>query len=361
MQTSNAAESATTIGIDVSDKYSRVCVLDGSGAVVEEGRMATTGPAFRRRFSTAPRARVAIEAGAHSAWISRLLTEAGHEVIVANPRRLRLIYENDKKSDRVDAEWLARVARLDATLLAPIRHRESESQAALALLRARDALVRARTQLVNHVRGTVKVFGARLPRCSTQGFVKQVTPGLPAELSPLLGPVLEAIETLSREIRGYDRQVAAMADTSYPETKRLRQVPGVGPVTALTYVLTLEDPHRFASSRAVGSYLGLRPRQQDSGVDEPQLRITKAGDGAVRRLLVGCAHYILGPFGPDSDLRRWGLTLAQRGGKTAKKRAVVAVARKLAVLLHRLWITGATYEPLRKLAMAPGAQVGTSA
>jgi transposase len=143
MQTSESSE-RTTIGIDVSDKYSRVCVLDG-GAVVEEGRVATTGPAFRRRFSTAPPARVAIEAGAHSAWISQLLAEAGHEVFLANPRRLRLIYENDTKSDRVDAEWLASIARLDATLLAPIHHRDSESQAALALLRARDVLVRTRT------------------------------------------------------------------------------------------------------------------------------------------------------------------------------------------------------------------------
>jgi len=353
MQISDVSEGTTTIGIDVSDKYSRLCVLDGTGTVVEEGRVATTGAAFRRRFSTVPRARVALEAGAHSHWISRLLAEAGHEVIVANPRRLRLIYENDKKSDRVDAEWLARVARLDATLLAPIRHRESPSQAALAVLRARDALVRSRTQLVNHVRGTVKIAGVRLPQCSTQSFVKHVTPTLPANLSVLLAPVLAVIDTLSREIRGYDRQIAAMADASYPETKRLRQVPGVGPVTALTYILTLDDPRRFASSRAVGSYLGLRPRQQDSGGDEPQLPITKAGDGAVRRLLVGCAHYILGPFGPDCDLRRWGLALAQRGGKSAKKRAVVAVARKLAVLLHRLWVTGATYEPLRKGAAAP--------
>jgi len=349
-----------TIGIDVSDKYSRVRVLHAGGAIVEESRIATTGPALRRRFATGLQVRVAIEAGPHSAWISRLLEELGHEVIVANPRKLRLIYENDKKSDRVDAEWLARVARLDAKLLAPIHHREKESQAALALLRARDALARARTQLVNHVRGTAKGFGVRLRRCSTHSFVTRMTTDLPADLSPTLGPVIEAIGTLTVEIRGYDSRIAAMGDTSYPETKLLRQVPGVGPVTALTYVLTLEDPHRFRTSRAVGSYLGLRPRQRDSGGDEPQLRITKAGDGAVRRLLVGCAHYILGPFGPDSDLRRWGFSLAQRGGKTAKKRAVVAVARKLAVLLHRLWVTGEIYEPLRQLG-APGATVTTVA
>ena len=130
----------------------------------------------------------------------------------------------------------------------------------------------------------------------------------------------------------------------------LRQVPGVGALTALTYVLTLEDPARFADPRAVGSYLGLRPRQADSGDLSPQLHVTKAGDEMLRRLLVGAAHYILGPFGPDTDLRRWGLGLAARGGKRGKRLAVVAVARKLSVLLLRLWATGEAYEPLRNAA-----------
>lgn len=159
--------------------------------------------------------------------------------------------------------------------------------------------------------------------------------------------MLDVIAVLGKEVGRYDRQVETLAATRHPETTALRQVPGVGALTALSYVLTLEDPARFPKSRAVGSYLGLRPKQRDSGESTPALRISKRGDAHLRRLLVGSAHYILGPFGPDTDLRRWGLTLAARGGTNAKKRAVVAVARKLAVLLHRLWVTGEVYEPLR--------------
>src|ERR1035437_9476712 len=139
----------------------------------------------------------------------------------------------------------------------------------------------------------------------------------------------------------------AKAQTRYPQTALLTQVSGVWTLTAMAFVLTIEDPQRFARSRDVGCYLGLRPKQQDSGERSPQLRITKAGDSYLRKMLVSCAHYIIGPFGPDTDLRRWGLKLCERGGKNAKKRAVVAVARKLAVLLHRLWVTGEVYEPLR--------------
>ena len=267
--------------------------------------------------------------------------------LVANARRVRLIAQSDSKSDRADAETLARLGRLDPALLKPIRHRGVEAQLDLSLIRARDALVQARTQLVNHVRGAVKSVGGRLPKCSTESFPTKVRGEIPEALRPALGPVLELIAAITKELSRYDRQVETLAATRYPETAALRQVPGVGALTALSYVLTLEDPARFPKSRAVGSYLGLRPRQHDSGASAPQLRITKSGDAHLRRLLVGSAHYVLGPFGPDSDLRRWGMTLAARGGKNAKKRAVVAVARKLAVLLHRLWVTGATYEPLR--------------
>jgi transposase len=342
-----AQPAVVTGGLDVSDRYTYVCVLNATGELVDEGRVATTPEALRRRFGGLAPMRLVLETGTHSPWISRLLEEGGHEVLVANARRLRLIAQNDSKSDRVDAETLARIGRLDPTLLAPIRHRGAATQADLALIRARDALVHARTQLVNHVRGAVKSVGGRLPRCSTQSFPRQVEEVIPETLRPALAPVLQIIAAVSGELRGLDRQVEQLATTRYPETTRLRQVPGVGALTALSYVLTLEDPTRFATSRAVGSYLGLRPRQHDSGASAPALRITKTGDAFLRRLLVGSAQYILGPFGPDTDLRRWGSTLAARGGKNAKKRAVVAVARKLAVLLHRLWMTGAVYEPLR--------------
>jgi transposase len=336
-----------TGGLDVSDRYTYVCVLNAGGEVVDEGRVPTTPEGLHRRFGGLAPMRLVLETGTHSPWISRLLEECGHEVLVANARQLRLIAQSDSKNDRTDAETLARLGRLDPALLKPIRHRGVEAQLDLALIRARDALVQARTQLVNHVRGAVKSVGGRLPQCSTASFPGQVRAAIPEALRPALGPVLDLITAVSRELGCYDRHVEALAATRYPETAALRQVPGVGALTALSYVLTLEDPARFAKSRAVGSYLGLRPKQRESGVSTPQLRITKTGDAHLRRLLVGSAHYILGPFGPDSDLRRWGTTLAARGGKNAKKRAVVAVARKLAVLLHRLWVTGAAYEPLR--------------
>ena len=232
-------------------------------------------------------------------------------------------------------------------VLKPIVHRGVDAQRDRMLIQARDGFVRARTQLINQARGLAKALGARLPTSSTEAFPKRVRATTPSDLFPGLEPLLETIEHLTRTIRQFDREVERLCHERYPETEILRQVPGVGPITALFYVLTIEDPSRFRKSRSVGAYLGLRPRQRDSGEQQPQLRITKAGDVLLRRLLVSAAHYILGPFGPDTDMRRAGLRMAERGGKAAKKRAIVAVARRLAVLLHRLWVTGETYEPLR--------------
>jgi transposase len=231
--------------------------------------------------------------------------------------------------------------------LYPLRHRGQESQAHLAIIRSRQALVGCRTQLVNHVRGAVKSFGARLPKCPARSFHNRAPEHIPEALLSALGPILEQIGSLTERIRQYDRELQIVAKERYPETDLLRQVEGVGPLTALTFVLTLEDPHRFEKSRCVGAYLGLVPAQDQSGDRDPQKRISKEGDEMLRKLLVGSAHYILGPFGSDSDLRRHGEKLASRGGKNAKKRAVVATARKLAVLLHSLWISAEVYEPLR--------------
>lgn len=338
---------AMTIGIDIGDRTSQVCVLDEHGSRIEEAKIATTPDALRKRFSSMPRCRIAIETSTQAAWIDRLLVECGHEVIVANPRKLSLISKSLKKSDRNDAETLARVARMDPQLLSPIRHRGPRAQRDLSTLCSRDALVSARTQLVNHVRSSVKAVGSRLLSTSAEAFPSKVRETIPVELRAGLDLILDVIETLSEKIRIFDRGIADACENSYPETKLLRQVSGVGPITALAFVLTIEDPHRFKKSRAIGSYLGLTPRTYESGQKDPELRITKAGDANLRRLLVGAAHYILGPFGPDTDLRRFGLVLAARGRKNAKKRAVVAVARKLSVLLHHLWRTGEVYEPLR--------------
>src|SRR5688572_23209979 len=337
-----------TAGLDLGDKYSYLCLIDQqSGEVAEEGRLRTTPEAFRRRFASERPMRIAIEAGTHSPWASRVLEELGHEVLVANARKLRLIYSNKQKTDQIDAENLARLARLDPKLLYPVRHRGEESQAHMALIRSRQAMIGCRTQLVNHVRGAVKSFGARLPKCPARSFHKRAAAHIPEALRPALEPILQQIASLTERIRDYDRQLEAISDEHYPETGLLRQVEGIGPLTALTFVLTLEDPHRFEKSRSVGAYLGLVPATDRSGDSDPQKRISKEGDQMLRKLLVGSAHYVLGPFGSDSDLRRHGEKIASRGGKNSKKRAAVAVARKLAVLLHSLWISGEAYEPLR--------------
>jgi transposase len=333
------------VGIDLGDKTSLVHIRNQDGEFVEETRLPTTAAALEREFGQQARMRIALEVGAHSRWISRLLRRYGHEVVVADARKLRLIYENPRKSDRVDAEYLAKLVRLDISLLAPIRHRGEKVQEHLALLRSRSSLVQARTQLVNHVRGLVKSFGVRLPSCSTESFARKARPELPENLRPALDPVLETIQDLSVRIRAYEQEIERLCDEVYPETHKLRQIKGVGSLTSLAFVLTLEDPKRFKKSREVGPYLGLVPQRSQSSEADPEGRITKTGDPFLRRLLVGSAQYILGPFGAECNLRTWGLHLAERGGKLAKKRAVVAVARKLAVLLHKLWVTGQDYQP----------------
>ena len=334
------------IGIDLGDRWSRYCVVNQAGAVVEEDRVRSTPDALAAKFGELPRTRIVIEVGAHSPWVSRMLQAQGHEVVVANPRKVRLIYESDRKNDRLDARMLARLGRVDVNLLAPLQHRSCEVQADLALVRSRDALVAARTQLINSVRGMVKSMGGRLPRSTAAAFASKVKLLIPAELKAALEPVVRSIDNLREQIRRYDERVEQLADKKYPETRLLRQVKGVGPLIALTYVLTVEDPNRFQRSRQMGSFLGLRPRQCESGNSAPQLGISKCGNHHLRWLLVQAAHYILSRLAPDSRLRRWGLQLASRGGKNGKRRAVVAVARKLAVLRHRLWATGEVYEPL---------------
>ena len=343
----NKERPQVTAGVDLGDKYSYLCLLDTDGGeVIEEGRVRTTPEALRRRFASERPMRVAIEAGTHSPWVSRLLEECGHQVLVANSRKTRLIYANKRKTDEIDAENLARLARVDPKLLYPLRHRGEECQAHMAIIRSRQALVDCRTQLVNHVRGAVKSFGHRLPKCPARSFHKKAAAHIPEALWPALGSILEQIGSLTERIRDYERHLETISKEHYPETELLRQVEGIGALTALTFVLTLEDPYRFAKSRSVGAYLGLVPARDQSGDSDPQRRISKEGDEMLRKLLVGSAHYILGPFGKDSDLRRHGEKIASRGAKNAKKRAVVAVARKLSVLLHRLWITAEVYEPL---------------
>jgi transposase len=305
----------------------------------------TTPAGMRAFFTSRAPAHVVLEVGAHSRWVSQLLTALGHRVTVANARRVKLISESYSKDDPHDSELLGRLGRVDVELLAPIQHRKPQAQADLATAKARDTLVATRTKLVNHVRATVKSFGERLPRCDAESFARQTRKLIPTVLQAALEPVYQVLDRIDDQIREQDKMIERIAK-KYPDVEVISQPKGVGTLTALVYLLTIEDKQRFANSRMVGAYLGLRPRKRKSGEVDPQLRITKAGDPFARRLLVNAANYILGPFGPDSELRRWGLELAKRGGKNAKKRARVAVARKLAVLMHRLWVTGEVYTPL---------------
>jgi len=344
-----------TIGLDLGDKTSRYCTLNDNGEVVKEGSVGTTRKGMLQAFGALSRCRMALEVGTHSPWVSRLLEQLGHEVIVANARQVRLISDSSRKDDRLDAQMLARLARVDPKLLRPIRHRGEKAQGHLMVIRVRAALVEARTSLVNAARGLAKSMGERLPKCDTDQMDVERLEGLPAQLQKTLQPLLQEVKSLTEKIKECDGKVEQIARSEYPETELLRQVSGVGPLIALTFVLTLDDRERFQKSREVGCYVGLRPKRSESGESQPQLRITKEGDVYLRKLLVQGAHGILSHRGPDTDLKRWGWKLAQRGGKNAKKRAIVAVARKLAILLHRLWVTAEVYQPLRNSPAAGGA------
>lgn len=343
----NGSSFRETIGLDLSDETGVYVVLDGEGEVRREGKVVLTREALSKKFAGSP-CRIAIEVGTHSPWVSRDLAGVGHEVIIANPRQVKLISRNPKKNDREDALLLARLARLDPRLLRPVQHRGEQAQADLAQLKSRRLLLQTRTKLINSVRGMVKMTGLRLPKCSGDSFASQARPHLPREMVEALTPLLDTIAGLTLRLQAMTRKLERMASERYPETQLLRQVTGVGLICSLTYVLTLEEPERFRRSRAVGPYLGLVARQRQSGEQQPQLHITKAGDVALRSVLVQSAQYILGRYGPDTDLRRWGLKLAGEGNKSRRKKAVIAVARKLSVLLHHLWSSGEVYEPLRQ-------------
>lgn len=335
-----------TIGMDLGDKNHQIHILDKDGETINVCQISNTAKAIDKFFCQYPEALVAIEASPHSPWISRLLEKIVCKVLVGNPRKLRMIWDSDQKDDMRDAEMLARIARFDSKLLYPIKHRDEQTQADRSLLKARDILVKVRTSLILHVRGSVKSIGGRVVTCSSSSFHREAAGCIPALLESSLLPILEQIEEINKQIAAYNKTIKKISKTRYPATEILQQVGGIGPVTALAYAVTIGDPARFRKSRDVGPYLGMTPRRDQSGESDKQLRITKAGDRYMRRLLVQSAQYILGVFGEESNLRRFGLNIAGRGGKNAKKRAVVAVARKLAVLLHRLWVTGEVYDPL---------------
>lgn len=332
----------TAIGIDVGDRTCQVCVLGAGEDVVETRSVGTTRAALKGRFEAYPRTRVVLEAGTHSAWIHETLQSLGHDVLIANPRKLHLISKSNRKNDRADAELLARLGRSDPKLLSPVVPRSRACRAARVQLRLRETLVGNRTALINCVRCVVKSEGERVPSCSAEGFTRAARASLEPETVEAVACALDEIESLGRTILAFDRVLAQIAARDFPVTKLLQSIPGVGPITSLAYASSVGDPRRFTSSRTVGAYFGLHPRQEESGQSSPELRISKAGDGLVRKLLVQASHCLL-HRGPECALKRWGLNIANRGAKNAKKRAVIATARKLAVIMHRMWTTGETY------------------
>ena len=342
-----------TLGLDLGDSKTKFAVLSADGELLEEGTIGTSPAEFQRVFARFSDAVVALEAGSQSRWSSELLSELGLKVYVANPRQLKLIYGSVDKDDRLDAVRLARLARVDSTLLHQVFHRSNTLQADLEVIKARDTLVDCRTKIINHIRGVLKSFGVKVRKCATKIFHRTVVEFVPEELKPGVIPLVETLEALTAKISEYEKEIDRLGKEKYQnEMDTARQVCGVGLITGITYVLTLGDLTRFPKSRILGSYLGLRPRRSESGDSSPQLQTTRAGNRRLRRLLIQSAQYALGPFGKDCDLRRWGLKKAE-GGKRMKKRAIVAVARKLAVLLHRLLTTGEMYEPLRQAKHAP--------
>ena len=339
-----------TIGLDLGDKKHAICVLDQVGNIIDERTVTNHRESLRRLSQKYPGARIALEVGTHSPWTSRFLSGLGHEVLVANARKLRAISANHRKSDRTDARMIARLARVDPELLHPVEHGSERSQRDLLQVKLRDNLLRQRVHIISSVRFTIKSLGIRLPSPNTACFAKRcriLLEGEHGELLAMVEPSLQILDLLTKNIRELERRIEVLCEESYPATRALRQIPGVGPITALSFVLTVGDAERFGRPRDVGAYLGLVPKRDQSGDLDKQLRISKAGDAYLRRLLVGAAQYILGPFGPDCDLKRTGLALAQRGGPRAKKKAVVAVARKLAVLLLALLKSGADYRAER--------------
>ena len=293
-----------------------------------------------------PGALLAIETGTHCRWVCRIGLELGHEVLVGNARKLRVIWDSSRKNDWNDAEMLAKVARMDRTRFAPVRLRGDGDQGLMRLVKSRDLLVKSRTGIVNQIRGFCKSEGFRPPKCSAESFTRQEHE-MPPAVRAVVKPLFAVLKELGKKIALYDKMLADTVKKLHKQDAALLEpIAGVGPVTAAAFLAAVGDVATFGSARDAGPYFGLIPRQDQSGKTDKQLRISKEGNEVVRRLLVTAANYIMGPFGKDCDLRRHGMRIAERGGKNARKRAKVAVARKLAVLMLAILRTRSEYRPL---------------
>lgn len=336
----------TVIGMDLGDKNHKAIGLSESGKEVERTEVPCTPEGVLAYLKRHSGALLAIETGPHCRWVAGIAAGLGHEVIVGNARKLRVIWQSSRKDDWRDAEMLARIARTDRKLFHPVKLRNADNQRLMRLIKARDVLVRNRTAIVNQIRGFCKSEGAPLPRCSAEAFVK-LKEHLPPEVMNVACYLFKALQVLNDLIKRYDKVIAkALKRIHGDDAALLEAIAGVGPVTTAAFLAAVGDAEMFESAREAGPYFGLVPRQDQSGMTDKQLPITKEGNHTVRRLLVTAANFIMGPFGPDCDLRRYGLRIAERGGKNARKRAKVAVARKLAVVMLAILKNKTAYRPL---------------
>jgi len=342
------SDGTTVVGIDIGERHVNLCEIDSDDAVTET-RLGNTPKKLREQFEGKAKRRIVLEAGAHTRWIAELLGELGHDVLVVDPRRTKLISGSLYKDDRVDAQTLAMLGRDAPTLLKTIPVRPLESQVVLTLVRARAGAVQGRTRIINAVRGLLKPYGYTTTKDSRgAGFTAHIRATLDPILLRLVDSLLVLIDTFNAEIKRYDADIELVLPRFAPDAVHVTSINGVGALTVLYFVALVGNPGRFEKTRDVGPYLGLCRRRQDSGDYRSELGITKAGDNLMRALLANCAAYILGPFGQDSDLRQWGLKKVGGGSRAEKKKAKIAVARKLAVLILTLWKTGRVYTPFRK-------------
>ena len=337
-------EYCTTIGADVSDRTTKICVMTkadgGERRIVVETTCATTKAGFEEAFSKFDRSwPVVFETGTHCRWMDRLFRRMGFKTIVGNPGKIPSITKSNTKNDRNDARELARLAIADPAMLHPVFLRDEVYQQMLRFHHARNVLISQRTQTINQIRGFAKSMGYRIECSSTGRFHEQRKAGWPNELEECTWPLMGVLKAINLKIKAYDKLIARLAERPEfkPMIERVRVVYGVGTIGSTVFVAAIGGrPDRFDRVRDIGPYFGMIPKQDQSGDDDKQLHITHAGPEIVRTALVECAGVVMMEKSKDTDLKLKGLRIAMRGGKIARKKAKVAVARGLAVAMLAL-------------------------
>lgn len=337
-------EYCTTIGIDVSDRTSKICVMqkmpDGERRIVIETTCATTREGFSEALSKLDRSwPIAFETGTHCRWMDRHFKSLGFTTFIANPGKVPSISKSTTKNDRNDARELARLAIADVAMLHPVKLRDEVYQQMLRYHRGRNELICVRTKLISQLRGFAKSIGFRIEDCSTERFHKLSKGDWPVDLETVAWPLMDVIEVVNLKIKAFEKSIKDLSEQ--PEFKgmvdRVRLVYGVGDIGATAFVAAIGGyPDRFEHSRDAGCYLGLVPKQDQSGDKDKQLHITRAGSCLVRTVLIECAGVVLQSNAKETDLKLKGLRISMNGGLIARKKARTAVARGLAVTMLAL-------------------------